>query len=487
MPLDDSTDSNTSRPGAPKSPLGEDARQPAAHLGQTARVDLPDIPPVIGAAGTDDGDVDAELERQTALAMQKAKERRAKRRRKRLVKVGVAVGIVAVIAGGIAISRQLAAQGAQQATPITAPVTKQDFSSTVSASGKAQPLSSTIVTPEVDGIIEDVQVKEGSVVSEGDVLFTLKNDSLDKAVREASQQVRSAQNGVNSAQTTLDNAWDSYNKALDAWNSAPDAETQKGMTHPDQVYAEVESAQSSLEGARISLEGANDAYNEAVANTSKRTVKAPCSGSVVAVNAVAGASAGGAAGGTGQAGSGPLVQIADVSQMTVTAQVNEVDISKLAVGQKASVSFSALPELNMEGEVTRIATVSTGSGDSGRSGYGVVTYSVEVLIPSPDPSLKPGMTANATITTQSIPNALTVPATALTPGEGDTCTVEVVKLSDDGSSIASSEKREVKVVAQNSSDAVVEGLKEGELVLLGTSGGSSDDDSGAMAGAGIMY
>ncbi len=54
------------------------------------------------------------------------------------------------------------------------------------ASDPSLPVSSTVVTPEVDGIIQDVQVSEGTYVHKGDKLFLLiKNDELDKAVRGA--------------------------------------------------------------------------------------------------------------------------------------------------------------------------------------------------------------------------------------------------------------------------------------------------------------
>lgn len=122
-----------------------------------------------------------------------------------------------------------------------------------------------------------------------------------------------------------------------------------------------------------------------------------------------------------------------------------------------------------------------------------MTYSVELLIPNPDPSLKPGMTASATIVTQSVTDALIAPVAALSTHDDGTTTVDVVTYAADGSSIESVETREVTVVAQNSNDAAVEGLSEGDVLMLpstdgatgigplseGSAGGSSD-----TAGAG---
>ena len=424
----------------------------------------------------------------TSVALRNMERRRRARRRKRLIRVAIVVGAIVALVAGTAIVNMLNAAGAGGG-PATAVVTRGDLTSSVSASGKAEPISSTVVTPEVDGIIENLQVAEGTTVNAGDVLFTLRNDSLDKAVREASQQVRSAEVGVNGAQASLDSARSNYNTALNAWNSAPDGETQATLTDPDTLYDAVVSAQSSLEAAQVTLQGAREAYDEAVATAGKRTVKAPISGSVVAVGAVAGASTASSAAPSQQGSNTPLVQIADVSQMTVTAQVNEVDISKLAVDQTATVTFSALPGTTMDARITHIATVAT----SGAEGAGVVTYSVELLIPNPDPSLKPGMTASATIVTQSVTDALIAPVAALSTHDDGTTTVDVVTYAADGSSIESVETREVTVVAQNSNDAAVEGLSEGDVLMLpsadgatgigplseGSAGGSSD-----TAGAG---
>lgn len=425
----------------------------------------------------------------TSVALRNMERRRRARRRKRLIRVAIVVGAIVALVAGTAIVNMLNAAGAGGGGPATAVVTRGDLTSSVSASGKAEPISSTVVTPEVDGIIENLQVAEGTTVNAGDVLFTLRNDSLDKAVREASQQVRSAEVGVNGAQASLDSARSNYNTALNAWNSAPDGETQATLTDPDTLYDAVVSAQSSLEAAQVTLQGAREAYDEAVATAGKRTVKAPISGSVVAVGAVAGASTASSAAPSQQGSNTPLVQIADVSQMTVTAQVNEVDISKLAVDQTATVTFSALPGTTMDARITHIATVAT----SGAEGAGVVTYSVELLIPNPDPSLKPGMTASATIVTQSVTDALITPVAALSTHDDGTTTVDVVTYAADGSSIESVETREVTVVAQNSNDAAVEGLSEGDVLMLpstdgateigplseGSAGGSSD-----TAGAG---
>lgn len=422
---------------------------------------------VISAADAQEAASDEDM---AERAVRVAQERKRAKRRKRLIKIAVAAGLAVVVVGGCAYSGFVASQEASKGVVLTDVVSRGDYSSTVGASGKAAPLSSAVVTPEVEGIIQDIRVSEGSTVSEGDVLFTLRNDELDKAVRNANQQVKSAQ-------TALDSAYNAYNQAVDRWNSATSEEEQKAMQDPDSLLGPINEA-------KVTLETARDNYNDAVAKADKRTVVAPCSGSVVAMNAVSGAAWGSAAGAGGQAGSSPLVQIADISQMTVTAQVNEVDISKLAVGQEASVTFSALPGISVKATVTRIATVASGESDQGGAygAGGVVTYAVELLIPNPDPSLKPGMTANATITTESIKDALLVPADAVTTDESGASHVRVATTKEGKLDEGSFETKAVKVLAKNSTVAAIEGLSEGDVVFMGMSypGGGDGDASAGM-------
>ena len=453
--------------GAPGAP----APRPAASAGAEA-----------DAAETDE-DVEARLAYESLM-----RHRRA-RRRKKIVAAAIVAGLA--LAGGVAWG--ITSMQANQATEVTQlqtmPVFRGEFSESVQATGAAQPLSSVVVTPEVDGIIESVRVAEGSVVNEGDVLLTIKNDDLDRAVREAEISVRSAKAGVTSAQEAYDQTFRSYGQAAASREAAsPQAATDEAASPqaasgeaslmdtsgmppvtdtgatggtdalPGASWADVQQAAAQLDSAKLALESAQQAYDQAVAQAGKRTVTAPSSGSVVVMNAVQGAALG--AGGTSGSG-GTLIQIADLSQMTVSVQVNEVDISRIAVGQTARVTFSALPGTMLDAQVTRISTVS--SSDPNGYNYGVVTYDVELLIPNPAPELKPGMTASVEILLQHVPDAMTVPSSSLATDDGTSFYVYVMTDPE----TQACERRDVTVTAQSATNAAVEGnLQDGDLVVL---------------------
>ena len=413
---------------------------------------------------------DAEEDVEERLALESLQRHRRARRRKKVVAAGVVGGIA--VAAGIAwtVLTSASSRPAEEASLQTIPLMREEFSESVQATGTVQPLTSVVVTPKADGVIASVDVALDDAVAEGQVLLTIKNDELDRAVKQAELDLRAKRAENDAVQKA-------YNE----------------LYYADEVDKDALAAKLiELETSRLNLEIAQDAYDDAVATAAGRTVKAPASGSVVALNAVAGAAVG--AGGTTSsgaegAGSGPLVQIADLSQMTVKVQVNEVDISRIAVGQAARVTFSALPGTMLDAQVTRIST--TAAADPYGSSGGVVTYDVELLIPDPMPELKPGMTASVEILMQSVPDALTVPVSALMTEDGVSHYVYV--MSDPETETV--ERRNVSVPAKSDTTAVIEGdVSEGDLVVLdpfsvdptpaggdAATEGAEPDDAGAAA------
>lgn len=396
---------------------------------------------------------ESEEDMEARLAMESLMRHRRARRRKKLI-VGGIVGVI-VLVGAVAwgISRFTGnAGGGDSPQLMTTFVDRGDFTEAVEASGAAKPVTSVVVNLEVGGTIETVNVAEGDAVQEGDVLLTVKNDELDKAIRDAEMGVRNAKLGVSQAQSA-------YATTLEAYNTVVETPDDKGSVkykHGAEASA-VDSAAFAVESANNSLSDAQEAYSIAVANAEKRTVRAPKGGSVVAMNAQVGASTDSAA------NAGGLIQIADLSQMTVKVQVNEVDISKVSVGQMAKVTFSALPGVELDAQVTRIATVASSGEDSSGHGGGVVTYDVSLLIPQPAAELKPGMTANVQIMLQSVPDTLMVPLSCVAMDEAGGSYVMVVTDYETGAA----ERRSVSVRASNQTTAAIEGdVDEGDKVLL---------------------
>ena len=141
----------------------------------------------------------AEISDEEAYAKLKAK--RAERRRKKLIRRGIAAGVVGAIALiAIVATLVINAQPQGASGPVTDMVTEGTFTTTVEAKGQLKPISSSVVSPSVDGTVDSINVQAGQSVNEGDVLMTIKNDELDRNVAEAQRAVAAAQEDLANAQ-----------------------------------------------------------------------------------------------------------------------------------------------------------------------------------------------------------------------------------------------------------------------------------------------
>lgn len=434
--------------------------------------------PVMTAEGGQTAQGELGMDASDAEAYAKLKARRAERRKKKLMHraiiAGIAIGIVAI--GGVAYSALNQPPAEDAYVPITDVAFRGTYSNEVDAKGTLEPLSSTVVSPTIDGTIATVNVSAGQTVAKGDVLMTIKNDELDRAVAEAARSVDAAK--------------------------AELAAAKRGTEITDEEgNVTYEVSQETVDAAKRALAAAQEGYDQAVAKAAERTVTAPCDGSIVEMNAQVGAPA------TGVESGKSLMQIADLSQMKVTVQVSEEDIAKVAVGQTANVTFPAFPDLTLQGNVTGIASIaSTDGGMMSYDGSSSVSFDVDILIAQPDSRLKPGMTAKVSLVTEQLDDVIMVPAMALMTDDGQNYYVMV----QTDPETQASERRDVTVITRNDDLAVIgkpapEGeepqgdpnapepnadmaqstVADGEVLLIGATGDMGVDsdmsvDSGVM-------
>jgi HlyD family secretion protein len=126
-------------------------------------------------------------------------------------------------------------------------------------------------------------------------------------------------------------------------------------------------------------------------------IKAPFSGTILAVNVVQG----------DMVDPGTLVVvIADLSEMHVDVPVAEVDYNRLAAGQSAQLVLDAIPDATYHGKVTQIGLNASASGGS-------VSYPIRVVVSDADKNMLPGMTVAVEIEVSHLDNVLLVPNRAL--------------------------------------------------------------------------
>ena len=422
-------------------------------------------------------------------AYAKLKAKRAERRRKKLIRRGIAAGVVVAIALiAIVATLVINAQPQGASEPVTDMVTEGTFTTTVEAKGQLKPISSSVVSPSVDGTVDSINVQAGQSVNEGDVLMTIKNDELDRNVAEAQRAVAAAQEDLANAQKAAAAAQATPTTDVDGTSAAAGISAASADTNA------VSAAQRSLASAQANLDQAN-------AKAASRTVTAPSSGSIVELNAKVGATITGGMimGESDTSGGKQCMQIADLSKMKVTVQVGEKDIAKIAVGQNANVTYPAFPDIVSQGTVTAIASVA--NSDSNNGG-GSVTFNVDILIEAPDARLKPGMTAEVSVVTEQLDDVVMVPTMALMTEDGEHYYVNVAT-DDEGKQ---TRRVKVTVVTQNDNEAVVgktqvkhdeQGneinpnvpvtkLRDGDTLVMDTGAGATADggysaDSGSMS------
>ena len=411
-----------------------------------------------------DGEGLSDEDAESMLAVQTLERHRKERKRRRIIRTCVIAGIVLVIICAFVLPGLFSGGADSGAAIATTSAYRGTLTDSVTASGAAQPVTSVWAVAEVEGTVGTVNVTEGQQVNEGDVLFTINSDDVQQTLQSAQTSVDNAQSALDTAKSRLANA-----------RNMPTTTDEEGNV----IENDLSSYEDAVTEAEASLASAQDELSKAQSLADKCQVRAPQAGTVVSCTAESGQSTLGTADSSATS-TGAQVQIADLSQMQVTVQVSEDDITRIVADQKATVTFSALPDVTLDATVTHIAITPSSSGSSDYSDGGAsVTYDVDLLIPSPDPHLKPGMTADVEIVLDSVDDAIIVPSTAVWEGDDGTY-VTVVTLDDEGN-IETSEDVKVEVRLSTDSESAVAGaISDGDLVLLG---GGSSDASGADASA----
>ena len=167
--------------------------------------------------------------------------------------------------------------------------------------------------------------------------------------------------------------------------------------------------------------------------------------------------------------SGTSVATLITKQQLAEITLNEVDVAKIKIGQKATLSFDAIPDLSIAGVVAEIDSVGTVS-------QGVVNYTVKISFGTQDDRVKPGMSVSASIITNMKQNVLLVANSAVKTQGGSTYVETFDKaLATPATGVQGSPSltlpNETTVVTGLSNDTqteIVSGLKEGDVVVTKT-------------------
>jgi HlyD family secretion protein len=289
----------------------------------------------------------------------------------------------------------------------------------VSATGTLNPVVSVQVGSQVSGQIKEILVDFNSPVKSGQLIARLDPETYQHRVRQAEADVDAAraaqgvqQAEVSRARANLSNAQRDYErkKTLVEKNFISPAERDTAQNTLDAARASLASAEAQVRNGEAVVRQREAQLAAARVDLQRTSITAPVDGIVVKRSIEPGQTV------AASLQAPELFVIAkNLTDMQVETSIDEADVGRVRVGQKATFTVDAFAGRHFEGEVRQVRKAATVVSN-------VVTYIVVISAANPDLTLLPGMTANVRIVTAQKDKTLKAPNAALRfrpTGSGD--------------------------------------------------------------------
>ncbi|MFZ3127457.1 MAG: efflux RND transporter periplasmic adaptor subunit, partial [Rhodoferax sp.] len=310
----------------------------------------------------------------------------------------IAAAAVLVVAGGL-VYWQARKSTSAQPSYVTEAVRKGNLTLTVSANGTLQPTRAVNIGSELSGTVTRVFVDVNDRVKKGQILVELDTSKLSDQVLRSRAALAAALAQQAQSTATVKESQASLARfeevARLSGGKVPSA------TELDTARANVDRSVAAEDSARANVAQARATLSTDETNLSKASIRSPIDGVVLSRSV----DPGNAVAASLQAVT--LFSIAeDIARLRLEVSVDEADVGSVQVEQKASFTVSAYPSRRYPAKITRVAYGSTKTDN-------VVTYTTYLDVDNTDLSLRPGMTAAATIVSTERTGVLLVPNTAL--------------------------------------------------------------------------
>jgi len=354
----------------------------------------------------------------------------------------------------------------------TSTVTRGDITQAVTATGQLNPVLNITVGSQISGNILKLYADYNSLVKANEVVAELDPAPYTAAVHMAQANVANAQAALELAQLTQ-----KRKEALVAEHAAAQADLDAATASLHQAQANLQIQQASLESAQVNLDHC--------------TISSPIDGIVISRSVDVGQTV------AASLNAPVLFTIAnDLSKMQIDASVAEADVGELENGQKVNFTVDAYPTRTFHGIVEQVR-------NSPVTVQNVVTYDTVISVNNADQKLKPGMTANVSVVIAERKGVVCVPNGALrfrppdaaknagegTPPPGAS---PAPRGKHDGSrtlyllpaGATTPEPAQAHLgISDGVNTEVLDGLKEGDVVVESIlSGGDSHGGGGGMGG-----
>ena len=364
----------------------------------------------------------------------------------------VAAIVIASISGG----------GPDREKVYVEPAGTRTLEALVSAPGEIDPKIKVNISAHIVGKIERLYFNEGDTVKKGQKLVDLERFLYVAQRDRLTAELASRRVEAQRARAALHTAESSYQRAQNL--SKQGIQAQELF---DQSRLAYENARAGVAAADQGIQEAEAGLRSATTDLERTTLHSPIDGKVVQLNAHEGEVV---VTGTMNNPGSVIAVIADLSEILVEAEVGEGEVVAVKLGQPAKIKVDAVMDKEYHGHVVEI-----GSSASQRAGASAVRFfNVKIAIDDSDERLRPGMTSQVAIVTNSAPHAVIVPIQSVVE--------RVPGAKKDEESDESAPKKKYVFVVKNDkikqtevttgiSDAthvsVLSGVKAGEMIVTG--------------------
>lgn len=295
---------------------------------------------------------------------------------------------------------------------ITEEVIERSLDLEVTATGNLRPTNQVDVGSEVSGRIDRVYVDVNDRVNRGQVLAQINTDVIQDQIRQAQANVNSARAQVDQAAATLNVDTAQLNRLQEVYRLSDGKVPSR--TELEAAEAAVKRDRAAVASARANVASAQAQLSSAMTNRDRAVIRSPVSGVVLARQVEPGQTV------AASFNTPTLFVIAeDLSAMQLRVAIDEADVGQVEASQKASFTVDAYPGRQFPATVERVAVASTNTASAtqqqqqGQQGNSVIEYEARLYVDNSNGLLRPGMTATATIATESTGERMLVPNGAL--------------------------------------------------------------------------
>lgn len=323
---------------------------------------------------------------------------------KRKSKTGVIVLLVIIVllAGG-GTAAYFINKGAKPVSVVVEPAGKRTITQTVSATGKIQPETQVKISSETSGEIAFLGVKEGDTVQKGQLLVRIKPDIVETQLEQYEASAEAAKANISAAKAELTRATENLQRVTTLFQKKYASQEEL-----EQARATVNQRQASYDATYKNYEQAQAALRQVKVQASRTSIYAPISGIVTSLFIEAGEKVVG----TAQMQGTEIMRISDLNVMNALVDVDENDVVLLGLGDTARIEIDAFPNRHFNALVYQVGnsakTNSIGTQEE------VVNFQVRLRLLDLDARLRPGMSCNADIETETRSNVIAIPLQAVT-------------------------------------------------------------------------